>query len=375
MQLVQVLLFLLFPAFLVWLGSKKSLPGWLSPVILSYALGLLLANSFLFPIDQKIALTVSEAAVPISIPLLLFTTDIIRWWKRAKKAVLSFALCVLSISISVPFGAYIFKDQLPEIWKIGAMLVGVYTGGTPNMSAIGLSLEVPEATFIILNASDMVLGGIYLLFLMTIAQKLLKKFLPAYTYNGDQLLEEEEYDKQYRTTEIAKQVSISLGLGLLILGFSVGLSFLIAGKITTIIVMLSVTTLGVLASFSSKIKALTLSYQTGEYLLLVFCVALGSLVDIHELMNNASTIFWYATLAMFGAIGIHFVLARLFKIDADTVLITSVAAIYGPAFVGPIAKVLNNKEIILTGLTTGLMGYAIGNYWGLMMAFLLDYAL
>ncbi len=372
MHILQILILILFPVGIVWLASRKSLPGFLSPVILCYALGLVLANVSLFPIDQKISLSVSEAAVPLSIPLLLFTTDIIKWWKRAKKAVLSFGLCVLAISISVPVGAYIFKDQLPEIWKIGAMLVGVYTGGTPNMSAIGLSLDVPEATFIILNASDLVLGGVYLLFLMTVAQRLLKRFLPAYQFNGGEMQEEDTDTNKYTTVEVIMQVAISIALGALILGLSVGLSFLIAGKITTIIVMLTVTSLGILASFSSKIKALAFSYHTGEYLLLVFCIALGSLVDINELLNNASSIFWYATLAMFGAITIHFILARFFKIDADTVLITSVAAIYGPAFVGPIAKVLNNKDIILTGLTTGLIGYAIGNYWGLMMAYFLQ---
>lgn len=347
------------------------LPSWLSPVILCYALGLVLANVSLLPLDTKLSLTVSEAAVPLSIPLLLFSTDIIRWWKRAKKAVISFALCVVAISISVPVGAYIFKEQLPDIWKIGAMLIGVYTGGTPNMSAIGLSLEVPEATFIVLNASDMVLGGVYLLFLMTIAQRFLNRFLPAYSSNGKGLDEAEVEASNLTLSESIKQIAICIGLGALILAISIGLSFLIAGKITTIIVMLTVTSLGILASFNRKIKELSLSYQTGEYLLLIFCVALGSLVDIHELLNNASSIFWYASLAMFGAIGIHFLLARFFKIDTDTVLITSVAAIYGPAFVGPIAKVLNNKEIILTGLTTGLIGYALGNYWGLFMGYLL----
>ncbi len=372
MYLLQLALFILFPALLVWLGNKKSLPGWLSPVILCYALGLLLANGGIFPLDDALSLSVSEAAVPLSIPLLLFTTDIISWWKRAKKAVISFGLCVLAISITVPLGAYLFKDQLPEIWKIGAMLVGVYTGGTPNMSAIGLSLDVPDATFIVLNASDMVLGGIYLLFLMTIAQKVLKRFLPKYSFSENELKSTEVGMLKLSSIDTFKQVIFSLGLGALILGVSVSLSFLIAGKITTIIVMLTVTSLGILASFWSKIKTLQLSYATGEYLLLVFCIALGSLVDINELFNNASSIFWYAAFAMFGAILIHFTLSRFLKIDADTVLITSVAAIYGPAFVGPIAKVLNNKEIILTGLTTGLIGYAIGNYWGLLMAYVLQ---
>jgi uncharacterized membrane protein len=61
---------------------------------------------------------------------------------------------------------------------------------------------------------------------------------------------------------------------------------------------------------------------------------------------------------------LHFFLASLFKIDTDTILITSTAGIFGPPFVGPIAKALKNEEIIVSGITTGLVGYALGNYLG-----------
>ena len=70
---------------------------------------------------------------------------------------------------------------------------------------------------------------------------------------------------------------------------------------------------------------------------------------------------------MFSTIILHYTLCALFRIDTDTAIITSVAGIYGPAFVGPVAKALNNKEIIISGITTGLIGYAIGNYLGIAL--------
>ena len=39
-----------------------------------------------------------------------------------------------------------------------------------------------------------------------------------------------------------------------------------------------------------------------------------------------------------------------------------------PPFVPMIAGALNNKEIVVSGLTVGIMGYAIGNYLGVLIA-------
>lgn len=65
-------------------------------------------------------------------------------------------------------------------------------------------------------------------------------------------------------------------------------------------------------------------------------------------------------------------MASLFRIDADTVLITSTAAIFGPAFVGQVAVALRNKEVVLSGIITGLVGYAVGNYLGIFIAYLVS---
>jgi len=65
---------------------------------------------------------------------------------------------------------------------------------------------------------------------------------------------------------------------------------------------------------------------------------------------------------------LHVLLSRLFKIDADTVMITSTALICSPPFVPVIAGAIKNKEIIISGLTVGIIGYAVGNYLGFFVA-------
>jgi len=66
-------------------------------------------------------------------------------------------------------------------------------------------------------------------------------------------------------------------------------------------------------------------------------------------------------------------LAALFKIDADNVIIVSTALTCSPPFVPVVAGALHNKEIIISGLTVGIIGYAIGNYMGIIMAQILSF--
>ena len=71
------------------------------------------------------------------------------------------------------------------------------------------------------------------------------------------------------------------------------------------------------------------------------------------------------------AVLLHVGLAAAFRLDADTTLMTSTAAIFGPAFIGPVAAAIKNRRLVAPGLTMGLMGIALGTYLGLATAWVL----
>ena len=50
-------------------------------------------------------------------------------------------------------------------------------------------------------------------------------------------------------------------------------------------------------------------------------------------------------------------------------IITSASAICSPPFVPVVAAALKNRAVIISGLTTGIIGYALGNYLGITMAY------
>jgi uncharacterized membrane protein len=373
MELVQVLVLVGFPG-LALLAARYLKPvAWVGPVVVCYAVGILLGNTPGLALQTKVSLSVSEAAVPLAIPLLLFSTDVPRWARLARSTLLSFVLACVSAMVGASVVGLAVADRSDEWWKMSGMLVGVYTGGTANMNAVGLALKVREETFILLNTADIVVCSAYLLFLVTVAQRVVQSFLPRFPNptGWDEGGTEEAQQGSLLTWERIRGMALSFLLAAAIAGVSVGASKAVLGGIEAPAVLLLITTLALVASFRPEVRHLPGSAALGDYALLVFCVAVGTLANARQLQETGLFVFGFCAAVVALSVGLHFALAALFRIDADTVLITSTATIFGPAFIGPVARALRNRELVVSGLTTGLMGFAVGTYLGLAVAWLL----
>ncbi len=79
--------------------------------------------------------------------------------------------------------------------------------------------------------------------------------------------------------------------------------------------------------------------------------------------------FWFTAIV----VGVHglltFGLARLLRLDAETTAVASQAAVGGPSTAMALATSRGWSELALPGLLVGLLGYAVGNYAGLSVAF------
>lgn len=360
---------LLFPAVALW--SQRWLERFhvLSPIVLCYVLGIVIGN--VPGTDAKsVAQPVSEGAVLLSLPLLLFSTDVIGWLRLAPRAAFSFALAVVGAMASSALFSRLMADVHPETDKIAGMLVGVYTGGTPNMSAIGLALGVDDETFVLVNAADVVLGAVYLLVLLTLARPLLARVLPSDEAARAEA-PDDEADAERPPLRVPPVLS-ALALSAACAGASVGLTLAVFGSLKVAPIILGVTSFGVALSFVPRVRALRGSWEAGQYLLLVFAVAIGTLASVHELIASMSGVFALVAAVMCGAIVLHYALAAALRVDVDTAIITSVAAVFGPAFVAPVAAAIGNRSVLVSGLATGVIGYAVGNYLGLLLAWLLS---
>jgi uncharacterized membrane protein len=367
---LQVLLALLLPVAVVWAEPRLKLIATLSPVVVCYLLGIALGNQPLLAFDNDLALLMCSITVALAIPFLLFSVDLAGWLRLARTTVLSFFLVMISACLAAAAGHLLFGGQVLESAGIAGMLVGVYIGGTPNMAAVGTAMAVQPETFILLNAADMVASFAYLMLVLTVARPLLKRFLPPFPGpRGSELPETSEVGG-FRLPPV-RDFAIAFALAAAMLGLAVALGAMLPPNIRDAAIILAITSMAVLAATRQPVRRLAGTHAVGQFLLLVFCVAMGMTTDFGELFTGGPTIMAYVAFVLFASVAIHLVLATVARIDVDTAIITSVAGIFGPHLVGPVALALKNREIVFSGIASGLVGYAAGNYLGIFIAWLL----
>ncbi len=413
-----VVFYLFFPALIIYATRKNSIIDKIGAVVIAYGFGLLIGNVGIFPalsegyhtlLQGRVAMPADEAArlfgqglitaddllrnqiasvqdmitsvtIPLAIPLLLFSLNIKKWFRLAGTTFLSLFLALLSVVVVVVAGFYIFRDKIPELGKIAGMLIGIYSGGTPNLASIKEALNVDPDIFIMTHTADLVVGAVTLLFLLTVAQKFFLLFLPPFRNHNNpeeterlarEAAEMDDFSGIF-TRETFPRLLLAVGLSVLIFAVGAGLGFLVPKESMMAVVILTITTLGILFSLVPKINSIKKTYQTGMYFIIVFCLVVSSMADLRGMINvEYLDLLMYVALVYFGSLFVHILLSMIFRIDADTVIITSTAMIYSPPFVPVVASALKNRDVIISGLTTGIIGYVIGNYLGIFTGFLL----
>ncbi len=416
--LLLVLFYVFFPVLIIYATCNNTLLNRIGSVVIAYGVGLLMGNigilpgmteayhtllqgNVSLPADQAQALfeqgritasdlmhnkvasvqdMITTITIPLAIPLLLFSLNVRKWVHLAGTTFLSLILALLSVFAVVVLGFFIFRDKIPELGKVAGMLIGIYSGGTPNLASIKEALNVNPDVFIMTHTADLVIGAICLLFLMTVAQRFFLLFLPPFRHSSDRetterlTREAEEMDKYEGifSREVLPKLLLAILLSALILAVGAGLGMLVPQKSMMAVVILTITTLGILLSLVPYINKIKKTFQTGMYLIIVFCLVVSSMANLRGMINiKYLDLLMYVALVYFGSLLIHILLSMIFRIDADTVIITSTAMIYSPPFVPVVAAALKNRDIIISGLTTGIIGYVIGNYLGIFTGFVL----
>ena len=132
------------------------------------------------------------------------------------------------------------------------------------------------------------------------------------------------------------------------------------------------TTLALIFSLWQEVKSWDKSYDAGMYIIYIFSVVVASMANFRTMnYEGALYIVLFQIVVVFGSYLLTILGAKLFKVDGDTAVITSNTLINSPIFVPMIAASMKNKDIIVVGITFGLVGYAVGNYLGFLISELL----
>ncbi len=332
--------------------------------------------------DSTLSL-LQSITICIALPLVLFSLDMKKFFTVAKKGMLCMLLACVSV-IAVTFVLHlIFRATTDNSAQYAAGAVAVYTGGTVNFGSIRNAIGISNNDYIIFNTYDSVISVLYIFFLSTIGRKFFIKVMKMRPFesNSDDAsaIDSATIDESvYTYKEILQKKNIpgllaALGLSALIFAVSYALNIVVSmfnPGLGMTVMMLTITTLGIACSFVKKIREIRKTFQLGMYIIYAFCFSVAASADFKALLNFSLPIFCYVFVSIIAGLLLHAFLSKLFKIDTDTMIITSVSAVCSPPFVPAVAASLNNNAILVSGLATGVVGYAVGNYLGNLVYFL-----
>lgn len=366
------------PWLALWLASRFKWAEFLGPVLMCCAFGIVVANQPIFALSEEVARAlmdagqlISKATIPLAIPLLLFQSDLSNLREHGKTSMISFIIAVVSVASGIAMMTVLYGDQIEEAGKVAGMLMSVYIGGTPNLVAVQTAVQASEQSFGLVYAAATFVSSFYLIFLLTVARPLLGRFFPAHPdpapFHGPGEATEGGDEEAPRATAAQKLKSGALSLlaSAACVAISAGVTIALTGEPGSLGVILGITTLSIIGSFSPRLRSIPTHEPIGTYLILVFCVSAGTMMDVEKLVSTGSIVLTYTAWSVVVFLLIHYIASRLFRVDIDTTITMSVATMYGPPFIPAVVQALGNRRVLLPGMTMGFLGYAVGTYLGI----------
>lgn len=378
--------YFVIPVLIILIFNKYRWARSIGTVIMAYAVGIVAALIGFLPSGtdpsaeafESMQKTLMNVTVPLAIPLMLFNSDFKLWTKSLPKTMAVLLGGLVSILIALLSGYFLFRNAgIPQFERVTAMMTGIYTGGTMNFSALGHMLEVDPSLITMTLTFEEIATLPFIVFIVAGGYKFFRRLLPA-KESDDTVAEDtknvdaesfENYHGMLQPKTFGRMMlGFLLSLGMLVIG--AGLSLLITHKINELVVILTITTLAIIASFSPKVRALPKTFELGMFFILIFSIVVASKFDIHHIKGSLQ-ILWFILFVMITSVILHVIICKIFKVEGDLFTVGHISLLCSPPFVPPIVEALGNRKVLLSGIVIGLAGYAAGNYLGVLIAWIL----
>ena len=362
------------PLILVLLAKRWTIINKISPMVILYVIGLVVGNcGWIGERAMHVCSSVSSAVVLLTIPLMLLGCN----YKglSAGMAVKAFFIGLFSVLAVTIAGFFIFRGQASaadvnstDFAKISAVMTGIYIGGIPNLAPVSKALELPKHLFLLVSSYDLIITSLYLVVVVFFGQSIVRALFPQQkdVRSDNTVFDDNPEEHTVPFFKTMQNRAAGILTALLIAAISYGISLIFPVENNTAVIILAITTISIALSFWKPIKKLEGTFDMGLYFVYVFCLAVASMVNIHDLeLSRYLFILHYIAFAVFGSLVLQFLFARLLKVDGGLTMAASIALINSPPFVPMVAATLKNKGVILPGIAIGLLGYAVGNYLGM----------
>jgi uncharacterized membrane protein len=258
----------------------------------------------------------------------------------------------------------LFAQRFPaEAHQLAGTLTGTYVGGSLNFAAVGRAVGLPDDLFVAASAADNILTaawiGVTLLF-------------PRPTRRPAAAVPETTGDDPKGPWGAGSPLSLGDLAWLLALGLALVLAAERTAQLTPgVPSILWLTTFALAVAQLPPVRRLAGSFELGMLALHAFFVLIGIGSRVAEILTVGLAVFWFTLLVVAVHGMVTFAAARLARLDGDTTAVASQAAVGGPSTALALASARGRPDLLAPGAIAGLLGYALGNYLGLGVAYLL----
>lgn len=328
---------------------------------------------------------ISEYALPMMLVLMLVNVDVAKAVRVVGKGVGVMLIGALGVVVGAVVGyAVVMKWLGPEAWKAYGALTGSWVGGTGNLFAVSEALDADGTTVGLAVLADTTILLLWLPLLLA-SKKIAGPFAEFARVDAERvahldqaILDEEETPTSatyqdyllllfaaFAVTAIAQELIQMISAELETRGLVWPRQFS-AGTFR----ILLITTVGIALSFT-RLRYIPASRHLGMALVFIFMAQTGATANLAEAAQQAIPFLLGAMICII----IHGIFciaaAKILRVDIHTAAIASAANVGGIATASCVAA--HHKEGLLpAAVLLALLGYAIGNYAGLLAAALCE---
>jgi Predicted integral membrane protein len=362
---------------------------------------LILANLNIIPGDAPAYDIVWGYIVPIAIPLLLFKANIRNIWRESGRMGILFIFPIIGTCLGAFIATAIFSWAIPEIYKVAGMITGSYIGGGVNFTAmIAVFKPSPDIRSATIVADNFVMALFFFIYMwIPTVNWFRKRFVTQFPLANEQEVSDEE--KKVAENHVAaywdrkeislKDIAVAMAVAVIIAGGSLKLGQFLgslfpapaAGEKASVAVdiirtilsnqffIMTTVTVAAVSLFPKFFDNINGAQELGTFLIYIFFTVLATPASLKQIIFDAPWLFIFCAIIALVNLVMTMIGGKLMKVSLEEQMCAANAALGGPTTAAAMAISKGWISLVIPSLLCGILGYVVGNYFGLGMGMFL----
>jgi uncharacterized membrane protein len=262
--------------------------------------------------------------------------------------------------------------------EVAGIMTASYVGGGVNFVAVSRSYEVSaELTNPLLVADNFIMAGFFaVLFIISSNHWFLKRYPHPHSVESADaaaLAAKHWQRKEIALLDIAQALAIAVVIAAVSIKATGAIKaatpnkfvYSIFGNPFVLITILTVALTTVCHRWTERIQG---SDELGVYLLYIFFFVIGLRADLWLVLLKVPVLFGFCLVMGVANLAFTVIVGRLLKLNLEELLLAVNATLGGPASAGAMAISKGWSSLVLPAILSGLWGYIIGTFVGILVA-------